>query len=83
MELAKTAKKKKTKPDEFGIKYPLIVAQLSGEDGNIYGIIGRVVKAMRRGGIDEDEITKFKEEVMSSDSYEHAIGVCTLWVTCD
>lgn len=53
-------------------KYPNIKVKLSGEDGNAYSIMGRITLAMRRAGIKQAEITKFRDEAMSGD-YDHLL----------
>ena len=47
--------------------------RLTGEDGNIFAILGRVRQALRRGGHPElvDEVTA---AVTSSHSYEEALA---------
>jgi len=61
-------------------KYPDIEVQLSGEDGNVFFIIGRVRKAMRRAGIPAAEIEVFTDEAKSGD-YDNALQTCMKWVT--
>ena len=55
-------------------KFPDIEVQLSGEDGNAFSIMGRVMKAMRRAGISKDEIDKYKAEATSGD-YDNLLQV--------
>ena len=55
-------------------KFPDINVQLSGEDGNAYSIIGRVMRAMGRAGINQDEIDKYKVEATSGD-YDNLLQV--------
>jgi len=57
-----------------GIKFPQVEVQLSGEDGNAFGIIGRVSKAMKRAGIDKADIDAYTSEAMSDD-YNHLLNV--------
>ncbi len=40
-------------------KFPDVVVQLSGEDGNAFSILGRVQKAMHRANVDETAINQF------------------------
>ena len=54
--------------------------QLVGEDGNVFAILGRMFKALRRGGVCAAEIEEFKKEA-TSDDYEHALATCDDWVT--
>ncbi len=51
-------------------KYPDITVQLSGEEGNVFAIIGRVTKALRQGGVSNNEIDEFQSQAMQSDSYD-------------
>jgi hypothetical protein len=62
-------------------KYPKITVQLSGEDGNIFAIMGRISRALRNGKVDRKEIDQFVEEVTSTDSYPAALAACSNWVT--
>ena len=61
-------------------KYPDIHVQLSGEDGNIFFIGGRVGRAMRKTDIDPSEIDAFYEELHNAPSYDHALRVVKAWV---
>jgi len=40
---------------------------LVGEDGNAFSIIGRVSKALKRAGADQEYVKKFQDEAMSGD----------------
>ena len=60
-------------------KYPEIEVELSGSDGNAFAIIGKVSKALRRGGVDKEEITLFSTEAMSGD-YDNVIQTAMKWV---
>ena len=57
------------------VKYPHIDVQLTGEDGNGFFIIGRVMKAMRQSGVPREEIDAFSAEATSGD-YNNLIQVC-------
>lgn len=63
-------------------KYPDVVVQLSGEDGNAFFIMGRVAKALRRAGASPDEIEDFYSEATSAD-YNNLLQVCQRWVECE
>ena len=58
------------------VKYPEIEVQLSGEDGNVFSIISRATKAARRGGLTQEQIDEFQDEMKSGDS-DHARQTCT------
>lgn len=59
-------------------KYKIEV-ELIGEDGNAFGIIARVVHAMRKAKITNEKITEFMEEAMSGD-YNNVLQTCMRWV---
>lgn len=60
-------------------KYPNITVQLLGRDGNAFAILGRVQKAMRRGGVPQEDIKKFMEEATKSD-YDRLLTTVMSWV---
>lgn len=59
-------------------KYPEISVQLSGEDGNVFSIIGRCRQAMKRAGLPVETIKEFTDEMASGD-YDHALQTCFKW----
>lgn len=66
--------------DKTTPKYPMIEVDLSGEDGNGFFIIGRMVKALKRGGVPKEEAEEFRKEAMSGD-YDHLLLTCERWVS--
>jgi len=60
-------------------KYPEIEVELAGQDGNAFAIMGRVVKAMRRAKVPQEEIKKYQDEAMSGD-YDNLLQVTMEWV---
>ncbi|MDY6948937.1 MAG: hypothetical protein SXG53_24855 [Pseudomonadota bacterium] len=62
------------------VKFPDVHVQLSGEDGNVFSIIGRVTQALRRAGCAPSEIVEFQKQVQSSQSYDDALDVVMQWV---
>ena len=64
------------------VKYPDVVVNLTGQDGNAFSVIGIVTKQLKRYDIDEDEIALFREEAMSGD-YNNLLQVCVKWVTVE
>jgi len=60
-------------------KYPDIQVKLVGEDGNAFAIMGRVKKALSRGGVDKVEQDAFLAECMSGD-YDHLLQTVMEWV---
>lgn len=57
------------------VKFPQIKVKLVGEDGNAFAIIGRVRKAMKRGGCDSESIKEFTDDATSGD-YDHLLHTC-------
>jgi len=64
------------------VKYPEISVQLVGQDGNAFAILGRVQKALRRGGVDKAEQDEFMAEATSGD-YNHLLQTCMKWVNAE
>lgn len=56
-----------------------IQVQLSGEDGNIFSILGRTTQALRRGGYPE-LVNEVREKVHNSNSYDEALQVIMSYV---
>jgi hypothetical protein len=57
------------------------VAKLSGEDGNAFGILGRVRRAIRASNR-PDLADEFMREATSHD-YEHLLATCSRYVTVE
>lgn len=49
--------------------------QLTGEDGNVFSIIGRVSKALKRAGQPE-KAKEFTQKAMKSGSYDEVLQLC-------
>jgi hypothetical protein len=62
-------------------RYPDVEVQLTGKDSDLFGVIGRVVRAMRRFDVPDAEINKFEEEVAYCGSYDSALQIVMHWVT--
>ena len=60
-------------------KYPDIEVELSSQDGNAFMIIGRVQRALRKAGVDKEEITRYVNEATSGD-YDNVIQTTARWV---
>ena len=57
-------------------KYPDIIVQLVGKDGNAFNILGICRQAMKRAHLPESEIEAFTQEATSS-NYDHLLAtVC-------
>ncbi len=61
-------------------KFPHIEVELSGSDGNAFMIMGKVTKAMRRGGCTKEEIAEYREAAQSG-SYDDLLRVSGETVT--
>jgi len=60
----------------------MVKVSLIGKDGNAFAILSRVAKALRKHGIENDELAKFYKEAMSSD-YENLLRVVLAWVVVE
>lgn len=61
-------------------RYPDVTVPLSGQDGNIFFIMGRVRGALRKAGVSDADQAAFPDEVMNAGSYEEALRVVMRWV---
>ncbi len=59
------------------------VCKLIGTDGNIFALMGRVSKTMRKAWISDKEIKKMQNEVMNSESYSAALRVLSNYVVIE
>lgn len=59
-------------------KYNIDV-ELSSSDGNAFAVMGKVTKALRKNGVDDNEIEAFRNEATSGD-YDHLLQACMSWV---
>lgn len=53
-----------------------------GEDGNVFAILGRVKRVMRRAGLPDSEWEAFKAEATSGD-YDNALATVMKWFEVD
>lgn len=56
-----------------------IEVQLTGEDGNAFGIMAAVVRGMRKAGATPVEVAEFQKEAMSGD-YDNLLATAMRWV---
>ena len=61
-------------------KFPHVHVQLSGKDGNVFSIIGKVQRALREGGASDDDVHAFWEQVCNASSYDEALLTIMRWV---
>ena len=63
----------------ISVKHHDISVQLTGQDGNVFNLMGVVIKALRSNGFGY-EVDDFVSEVTSSKSYHEALAVMMQWV---
>lgn len=63
-------------------RYPDITVQLTGEDGNVFSIMGRCRQALRRAGVEKSEVDMFLKEITAGD-YNHALNTVREWFDVD
>lgn len=63
-------------------KYPNVVVQLIGTDGNAFAILGAVTKALKRAGISKEEREKFTQEATAGD-YDNVLTTAMRWVVVE
>ena len=61
-------------------KYPEIEVTLVGTDGNVFSILGKVQRELRRAGLSKEEIGNYVDEATSGD-YDNALMVTCQWVS--
>jgi len=61
-------------------KFPDAFVQLTGEDGNMGAIMGRVVRELKRVGARPDDIRDFRMSIMGAASYDDALNRVGQWV---
>lgn len=63
-------------------KYPDVIVELTGNDGNAFAVLGRVQRALRKAGVDKHEIDEFWNQATSGD-YNKLLVTCMEWVTVE
>ena len=64
------------------VRFPEVSVQLTGEDGNAFAILGKVQKALRRGGASSEVVDEFMAEAKSGD-YDHLLQTAMRWVAVE
>jgi len=62
-----------------GVKYPHILVDIVGGDGNAFAIMGKVTNALKLNHISSEEIDNFRNEAMSGD-YNHLLVTVMNWI---
>lgn len=65
------------------VRYPHITVTLTGTDGNAFAVVGAVARALRRAGVDDQEVKWFTQEAMESGSYNGLLAAVMRWVSVD
>ena len=60
------------------VKHPHIQVQLTGQDGNVFNILGLCSRAAKQAGLPQEDISAFFNEAMSGD-YNKALATCQAW----
>ena len=61
-------------------RFPNVHVQLSGQDGNVFAIIGRVRRALLKAGATQEQVDSFWAEVSNAHSYDEVLAVVMRWV---
>lgn len=61
-------------------KFPAVHVQLSGEEGNVFSIIGRVRSALMQGGATEQDLQGFWVAISAATSYNDTLRTIMQWV---
>lgn len=59
-------------------KYPDIIVELVGKDGNAFNILGICRRAMRKAHLPQSEIDAFMQEATAG-SYDDLLATCMDW----
>ena len=57
----------------MSVTHPDIAVQLSGTDGNVFALLGRVTAAMRAGGVPAEQIKQLTDQVFDAGSYDEVL----------
>lgn len=68
------------KIDPANPRYPGVFVQLSGQDGNIGSIMGRVARELKEQDATADEINEFRTGFFECGSYDEALAWVMSWV---
>ena len=55
------------------------IVKLTGNDGNVLGIMGRIKRVLRAGGADQEYINKYLQESMSGEA-DHLLSTAMKYV---
>ena len=63
------------------MKYPHIIVQLVGMNGNAFNVLGICRQAAQAKGVPAEEISAFMTEATAGD-YNHLLATCQKWFNC-
>ena len=66
----------------MSVKYPDVVVELSGIDGNAFSIMGAVTKSLWRAGVSKEECNEYFAEATAGD-YDDLIRTTMKWVSAE
>jgi hypothetical protein len=61
-------------------RFPDAHVRLSGKDGNVFAIIGRVRRALIQAGATDDDIKSFMQEITGAGSYDEVLQIVMRWI---
>ena len=61
-------------------KFPDVHVRLSGKDGNVFLIMGRVRRALVEAGATDEDVKSFMNEMLGAGSYGEALQTVMRWV---
>lgn len=61
-------------------KFLNVTVRLSGKDGNVFLIVGRVRKALAQAGVADEDLQSFLNEMLNAGSYDEALRTVMRWV---
>ena len=62
------------------VKYPDVYVQLTGENGNIFNLLGITRRAMRDAGLPDSAFKELADEVKKQESYDMALATIMKYV---
>lgn len=68
------------RPPSTPCKYPSVVVELIGGDGNAFVVLAKVQKALRHAGVPRETISQYIAEATNGD-YDHLLATTMQWVT--
>lgn len=64
------------------VKFPDVTVPMVGEDGNVFAVIGRVTKGLKRAG-HREAAKEFVDVATNCGSYHEVLALAMEWVDCE